>query len=345
MCDLRNLRIAQLLPYGDCGELCGCASSALQTPGEVLVTTRTQIPNPRPPRPQDAQALALEVATALLETLEPEEMLSRLVVVVRAALGLPWVRAVLHTESGPLEIASGRDAPRRLRTAVPLTLGERPMGLLELPALGDRAEIVAALDQALPIAARALANALAHRHMVQLAMTDCLTGLGTRRLFEDALAREQRARRRERRPHAIVVIDVDRFKHVNDRFGHPVGDDVLRALGRAIEGAVRRGDVVCRLGGDELCVLLLDEHGADGARGVAERIRQAASVVRLPDGGAVTLSIGVAKNTLERWVDAACLLETADGAAYAAKRAGGDAVVERDPDHARGGGSLRRMVA
>ncbi len=297
---------------------------------------------------QEAQALALEVATALLETLEPAEMLTRLVTVVRASLGLPWARAVLHTESGPIEVETGTEPARRLRTAVALVLGERTLGLVELPATIDRAAALGALAQALPIAARALAIALEHRRMVHLAMTDCLTGLGTRRLFEDALAREQRARRRDRRQHAVLVIDVDRFKQVNDRFGHPVGDEVLRGLGRAIEGAVRRGDLVCRMGGDELCVLLLNDQEAGGARIVAERIRLAASAVRLPDGGAVTLSIGVAENAPERWVDAACLLEAADDAAYAAKRAGGDAVVERDASHAaaaRAAGARRRMVA
>ena len=296
----------------------------------------------------EGQALALEVATALLETLEPADMLSRLVMVVRAGLGLPWARAVLHTESGPLEVASGEPCPRRLRIALAIALGERTLGLVELPAAVERPVAERALGQALTIAARALANALEHRRMVQLAMTDCLTGLGTRRLFEDALAREQRARRRDRRMHAVIVIDVDRFKQVNDRFGHPVGDEVLRALGRAIGGAVRCGDLVCRLGGDELCVLLLEDHVAGAARGVAERIRQATSAVRLPDGGAVTLSIGVAENVPARWIDAETLLEAADAAAYAAKRAGGDAVVERDAGHAasaRGGGSRRRMVA
>ncbi len=315
-------------------------------PLEAMVT-RSDRTNPQHGT-REAQALALEVATALLETLEPAEMLTRLVTVVRAGLGLPWARAILHTESGPLEVESGEAPSRLLRTAVPIAAGERTLGTLELPATIDRAVLMGALAQALPIAARALSIALEHRRMVHLAMTDCLTGLGTRRLFEDALAREQRSRRRDRRQHAVVVIDVDRFKQVNDRFGHPVGDEVLRALGRAIEGAVRRGDLVCRIGGDELCVLLLDEHESGGARTVAERIRQAASAVRLPDGGAVTLSIGVAENAPERWVDAACLLEAADDAAYAAKRAGGDAVVERDAGHAaaaRTAGTRRRMVA
>jgi diguanylate cyclase (GGDEF)-like protein len=314
-----------------------------------------------------AAELAASVALDLLGSVEPMEVARRLAEGVRAGLGLPWAEVVMHRGEEPLTIVAGlktfpgRTTEQRVLcerlsrdgVAVPGT----PSADLVTP-LGshDRSELRRRLAPLLAIAGRALANAFSHERMTSLAMTDCLTGLGTRRLLEEALAREHLARALDRRDHAVLVIDVDRFKTVNDAFGHAMGDQVLVEIARAIQGAVRKGDLVCRMGGDELCVLLAEERGtpgdADRARRVAERVRRAARAITLPDGRTISLSIGVAENRGPHWVEPSALMAAADHAAYEAKRAGGDAVVCRDPAvaapataEAADGLHPRRMVA
>jgi diguanylate cyclase (GGDEF)-like protein len=159
------------------------------------------------------------------------------------------------------------------------------------------------------------------------AATDPLTGLGNRRLVEDALGRlvAQSARRGDR--FAVAVVDLDRFKPVNDTHGHAAGDTLLVGVAGVLDHATREYDVVGRLGGDEFIVLLagLD---ADDAVSVMERCRAAIADLRVgePPVG-VTASIGVAPAPPDGTCDAAGLVRTADQAAYAAKARGGNCVV------------------
>lgn len=149
-----------------------------------------------------------------------------------------------------------------------------------------------------------------------IAQQDELTGILSRRAFlqrlDGALAAED--------PFALVVLDLDRFKEVNDRFGHPVGDIVLTSTAQMIAAQVRSGDAFGRLGGEEFGLLLA---GADGAAAMAlaERIREAVAAQFIPElGAAVTLSLGVA---LRLPGDSrAALLQRADLALYEAKHDG-----------------------
>lgn len=290
-------------------------------------------------------SLVLTLAPELLATLEPRDLAGRLATVLRRELARSWVEVVLHLGGEPVKVRSGE--PRGATNVLVDTLCADgvvvahvavPASAEERPALG------AALAACAPLAARALRNAFEHQRMTSLAMTDALTGLGTRRLFQDALEREQRARQRDRRAHAVLLVDVDRFKPINDRYGHAAGDAALVRLARALVGAVRRGDLVCRMGGDELCVLLVEPEGhALDAHGIAERIRASAQAIALPGGERLSVSVGVAENRPEEWLDGAALLEAADRALYAAKRRGGNAALEAAPGrHSHDPG---RMVA
>ncbi|MBX5469955.1 MAG: diguanylate cyclase [Thermoleophilaceae bacterium] len=154
-------------------------------------------------------------------------------------------------------------------------------------------------------------------HARRLARVDTLTGLGNRRALEEALEAELSRSRRSGRPLSVLVIDVDGFKEINDRFGHLAGDEMLRSLGRAISGALRGEDACFRWGGDEFVVLLpeTDAESAEAARG---RISEAvARSCRRPCGAELTIGCGVAQ--LDEGMGPADLLAAADLSLVAAK--------------------------
>ena len=172
----------------------------------------------------------------------------------------------------------------------------------------------------------------ANRRLQALAVQDGLTGLANRRAFDEALAKERRRARREKKAFSLVMIDVDRFKAFNDRYGHPAGDDCLRQVAAAIAETARRpGDIAARYGGEEFAVLLPDTDEA-AAEVVAERILQAVWDLKIRHEGnlegVVTISAGVASVDL---AEANGVLETlihnADRALYRAKNGGRNAVI------------------
>ena len=170
----------------------------------------------------------------------------------------------------------------------------------------------------------------ANRRLEELAGQDPLTGLANRRRFEELLAIEHRRARRLGCPLAIVLIDADRFKAYNDRYGHPAGDTCLQAVARAIDSVLRRPqDMAARLGGEEFIVLLPDTD-ASGAAHMAHCIREAVRALAIEhvdsDAGIVTVSLGVASTGPEDETDEAALIGAADQALYGAKRSGRDAV-------------------
>ncbi len=123
---------------------------------------------------------------------------------------------------------------------------------------------------------------VARRHQLKLrglAATDALSGLANHRRFHEILAAELEQARRSQRPVALVMLDLDNFKVVNDTHGHPYGDEVLRAVGTELRGVVRTTDTAARVGGEEFALIL---PGTDGelAYRIAERARQAIAASR-----------------------------------------------------------------
>ena len=170
---------------------------------------------------------------------------------------------------------------------------------------------------------RDITSAKAHESKLKhLALHDSLTGLPNRLLLKDRLSQALRVSRRSGEPLHLAILDLDRFKEVNDTLGHQVGDALLVLVAKRLTDCVREGDTIARLGGDEFAVLLPQRRGDRTARDVAERIRVA---LREPFSlaGCASLEIGVSIG-LARYPDDADseskLMQCADVAMYGAKR-------------------------
>jgi len=177
------------------------------------------------------------------------------------------------------------------------------------------------------------AEAEVQRKLAQGALLEPLTGLYNRRHFLERLSGELAAAQRHSRALSLLLVDVDHFRRLNEAHGTAAGDEALRMLSRVVQGAVRREDVVARLGGEELAVLAR-ETGLSGARALAERIRRAVERSRCSFEGhelALTVSIGVTVSdgltAFERGRTEAQMLEAADRALSRAKQGGRNTVV------------------
>ena len=182
------------------------------------------------------------------------------------------------------------------------------------------------LDGAAREASTALSRAYSHRAAEKRASVDALTGLPNRRYFDEFCGLLARRRRADDAV-GVLMIDIDRFKDLNDRFGHAVGDEVLRAVGGAIVTAVRDDDVPARYGGEEFVVLLRNPTRSVAVE-VGERVRKAVGGLDLLEHGVprVSVSVGAAVASVpDQPIDD--LVAEADAALYRAKRAGRDRVV------------------
>ena len=182
------------------------------------------------------------------------------------------------------------------------------------------------LDEAAVEASAALARAYSHREAELGASTDALTGLPNRRYFDEYVGLLAK-RRRAGDAVGVLMVDIDKFKLLNDRHGHAVGDEVLRAVASAIVAAVREDDVPARFGGEEFVVLLRNPGPARRRRGRRAHPHRGArpgpASARRP-GVSVSVGVAVADGPDEPIEE---LLEIADRALYRAKRAGRDRVV------------------
>ena len=170
----------------------------------------------------------------------------------------------------------------------------------------------------------AIVNARRFREARQLADLDALTGLHNRRYFHETLAREVARAQRYGRRLALVILDLDDFKAINDRIGHLAGDGVLAEVAQRVRSVVRSADVPCRVGGDEFGIIL-PESTVEDADQLSHRIQAAVAARPIGEAGTLGLSAGVAE--LEREDDATRFFERADHALYQAKHAGKAEVV------------------
>jgi diguanylate cyclase (GGDEF)-like protein len=232
----------------------------------------------------------------------------------------------LMTEDGTT-IQSGDHAPGADKLEFELKAGRRSFGRLVL--LGDAFDQEERMAAAMLIgqAVVAFENARLHRVVEQQAVVDGLTGLANRRRADEMLARELARSERFGGPVGLILADVDDFKAINDEYGHPMGDAVLREVAGTLLGTVREIDVAARWGGEEFAVVLPGTD-AEGAARAAERIRDALARREMfaPDGALlrVTASFGAASSSPGTTSEE--LVALADEALYRAKRAGKDRV-------------------
>ena len=168
-----------------------------------------------------------------------------------------------------------------------------------------------------------------------LALRDGLTGLYNHRYFQDFLAVSLESATRYGHPLSLLLLDIDNFKQVNDQYGHPAGDIVLREMGELLVKLARKCDVVARYGGEEFAVIL-PETGTSGARVLANRLRRGVEQHRIYHGDThipVTISIGAATTGDDgRICSRSALITKSDAALYSAKRGGRNRVESSEPE-------------
>tara|TARA_R110001592_G_scaffold363043_1_gene679546 strand:- start:28044 stop:29180 length:1137 start_codon:yes stop_codon:yes gene_type:complete len=157
------------------------------------------------------------------------------------------------------------------------------------------------------------------RRLKSMAVTDSLTGAYNRRYLEEQAAQAMESWQRYRHSSTMLLMDVDYFKRINDRYGHAVGDIAIKRLVEVISGRIRAVDILCRFGGEEF-VVLLHETGIDGAVRIAEELRALVESADILPEGNLTISTGVCEvivaDSVDHW------FKLADSALYRAKRGG-----------------------
>ena len=267
----------------------------------------------------------LRFGEALAATHDVDELLR---VIVESAVESTGASLGQLVDDGQVLIESGGE-PGPAKLEFPLNAGQERFG--ELILYGDEfsSDQRESAGWLVGHAVIALANAKRHRRVEQQALVDGLTGLANRRLCAAALEKELARAHRFGEPLALVLADIDDFKRINDRWGHPTGDEVLKAFARTLRESVREIDLAGRWGGEEFALLL---PGTDlrGGHELAERVRRklAEQEVEAPDGEIVrvTASFGVAAFPGSDTQDQ--LVAASDEALYQAKRTGKNRVVD-----------------
>jgi diguanylate cyclase (GGDEF)-like protein len=232
----------------------------------------------------------------------------------------------------PYRFHAGFDAAHDYRTVSMLVAPLRDprgevLGVLELINALDPGGRIVGFDRDLEDLVRALASqaavAISNRQLEELSIKDTLTGAYNRRYFSLRLREELTRYERSGEPTSLVLLDVDQFKNINDRWGHQAGDEALRALTGVLLNHSRKFTVVARFGGDEFAILLPSTTKL-GAETYAERIR--GTVEGAPGRFALTISVGIA-SVPEDAIAADDLVRAADAALYEAKALGRNRVV------------------
>jgi diguanylate cyclase (GGDEF)-like protein len=254
----------------------------------------------------DLATATANVVAGRLRDLDPDRLVAN-----RIAERAQSVFGLRHTLVTPLTTDGGMIGA--------LLISRRTAG--DWPPAAQRLLVGAAVE-----ASAALSRVYSHRQAEARASTDGLTGLPNRRYFDEFCALLSRRRRAEDSV-GVLMIDIDKFKGINDTHGHQVGDEVLRAVAAAIVGAVREDDVPARYGGEEFAVLLRNPTLAVAVE-VGERVREAVAALDLDRFGVATVRVSVGAAIADDPEEPiTTTIEQADRALFDAKRRGRDRVV------------------
>jgi diguanylate cyclase (GGDEF)-like protein len=251
----------------------------------------------------------------------------------RIALGSGVLGKVARTgvsamvqNAGPGQLA-GVLSESRAVLCLPISYGETLLGVLNIESREENAfapQDVLILNTLADLLATALHNSFVFQKLQQQSITDGLTGIKTRRFFWEALSSEWKRASRSGRPFSVVLVDLDKFKEVNDTLGHLEGDLVLARVGRLLEQKCRQSNVVARYGGDEF-IILMPETGIEQAQVLAERLRLWLATDPMLEEHHITGSFGVASFPVHGF-SMEDLIRVADAGMYVSKHAGGNQV-------------------
>jgi diguanylate cyclase (GGDEF)-like protein len=251
----------------------------------------------------------------------------------------------------PVLVSPGDGQPQGLlpgsRTVlcIPIAYGDTLLGVLNIESEKEGAispDDVLVMNTLADLLATALHNSFVFQKLQQQSITDGLTGIKTRRFFWEALSAEWKRASRSGRPFSVVLVDLDKFKAVNDTCGHLEGDLVLARVGRLLENKCRQSNVVARYGGDEF-VILMPETGVDQAQVLAERLRLWLATDPMLSEHHITGSFGVASFPLHGF-SAESIIRVADMGLYISKKAGGDRVSTSEDFGREEGGTVERKL-
>jgi len=238
--------------------------------------------------------------------------------------------SALVQNAGPGQLAGVLPESRAV-LCLPISYGESLLGVLNVESRDENAfapQDVLILNTLADLLATALHNSFVFRKLQQQSITDGLTGIKTRRFFWEALSSEWKRASRSGRPFSVVLVDLDKFKDVNDSLGHLEGDLVLARVGRLLEQKCRQSNVVARYGGDEF-IILMPETGIEQAQVLAERLRLWLATDPMLEEHHITGSFGVASFPVHGF-SMEDLIRVADAGMYVAKHAGGNQVSTSD---------------
>ncbi len=262
---------------------------------------------------------ALRLNTVLQATLDINSLLK--LFSDELSIQLPFDGLIYRNASREIKIGIGKTA--RHSCTYRLLVGDENFGELTLSRQRKFLEIETALIEHLLCGlVYPLRNALTYLDAVRAAHKDPLTGANNRAALDDTLTREIELARRHRTPLSLIVMDIDKFKSINDNYGHLSGDDILKSISKVVDRVIRKTDMLFRYGGEEFLVLMSNT-GCEGAMLLAERIRHEIErmEIDLPEKAVtVTVSLGVA--SLASNENGQSLFQRADDALYQAKAAG-----------------------
>jgi len=261
----------------------------------------------------------LEITRSLQTTLDP----SRLIEMFSLEVGALIVHQGIRYRNDDLDLDMKLGPKARHSCSYQLNLGDEPLGKLTFRRNQKFSEAeIEALEQLLVTLLYPLRNALLYQDALQLAQKDPLTGICNRAALDDMLQREFSHAQRQKSSFALLILDIDYFKSINDKYGHIIGDCALKAVAGMITDCKRDGDLLFRYGGEEFVVLMRDTDRV-GARMAAERIRSYIESHPVTCSGAdLAIQVSAGVSVLQDDDSPVALFARADQALYNAKRNG-----------------------